>query len=323
MRRLFLALSIVLAALVFHPAGARAESYPNKPIKLMVPFAAGGAVDVLARLLSGKLGERIGQTVVIENRPGAGGTLATDAVAKAAPDGYTILHNTNGHAIGPALHRRLPYAPSDFTPVTQLVASMLVLVASPKTEIKSMQEFLALAKAKPGALNYGSSGIGNPLYLTMEMIKGATGIDVQAVPFRGDAQIHAALLAGEVQVAVVPAATARPLIEEGRLRALAVTGARRSPVMPDVPTIAEAGVKGVDSSGWHGWFVPAKTPADIVERIQRETVKVLHLPEVQARLKAMSYETVGSTPAEFAAFYDAELAKFVRLVKERNIPMQD
>src|SRR6185503_11100990 len=205
MRQFKLALAILLAAV----ASAHAQTYPTHPIRLIVPFAAGGAVDVLARLLASKLSDQLGQPMVVENRPGAGGTLAADAVAKSPPDGYTILQNTNGAAIAPALYNSLPFdAVHDFAPVTQLVASNLIVVASPKSGITSMTQLIAQAKANPGKLNYGSSGVGNPLHLTMEMIKHATGIDVLSVPFRGDAQINAALMAGEVEVAVVPLATA-------------------------------------------------------------------------------------------------------------------
>src|SRR6266851_2583916 len=213
MKRLCVAVAIALSTVAFHAGSVLAQTYPSKPIRLVVPFAAGGAVDVLARLLASKLTESIGQTLVVENRPGAGGNIAADAVAKAPPDGYTILQNTNGQAISPALYRNLPFdAVKDFAPVTQLVASNLILVASPKTEIASLAQLIALGKAKPGSLSYGSSGVGNPLHLTMEMLKRAAGIDVVAVPYRGDAQINAALIAGEVQIAVVPAATPRDIV---------------------------------------------------------------------------------------------------------------
>jgi len=312
-------LSLALASTLAH-----AQDYPTRPIKLVVPFAAGGAVDVLARLIGAKLADRFGQPVVIENRAGAGGNIGADAVAKSPPDGYTLLQNTNGQAITPALYRSLPFNPAtDFAPVTQLVASNLILVASPKLPVKSLRDFIALAKAKPGGMNYGSSGVGNPLHLTMEMLKHAAGLDIQAVAYRSDAQINTALMAGEVQAAVVPLATAVQLINDGRLLALGVTGAKRAAVLPGVPTIAEAGVPGFASTSWQGFFAPAKTPAAIVDRIQRETAAVLKLPDVESSLKAMAYEPVGSTPAEFAAFVKAETAKFARVVADAHIPMQD
>jgi tripartite-type tricarboxylate transporter receptor subunit TctC len=216
---------------------ACAESYPNRPVRIVVPFAAGGALDVLARLIGGKLSDGMGQPVIVENRAGAGGNLGADAVAKSPPDGYTILLTTNGLAIAPALYRKLPFDPAqDVTPVTQILASSLVLVASLRSQLASVQELIAAARSKPGGMNYGSTGAGNPLHLTMEMVKIAAGIDLQAVPYRGDAPLHAALIAGDVDVAVVPMATARPHIDGGRVRALAITGAQRSPALPDVPT---------------------------------------------------------------------------------------
>jgi tripartite-type tricarboxylate transporter receptor subunit TctC len=319
MRRLGFVLAAVAAALI--GSAAQAQDYPNRTIKVVVPFAAGGAVDVLARLVAAKVGDQVGQTMIIENRPGAGGTLGADAVAKAAPDGYTILQNTNGAAIAPALYKSLPFdATKDFAPVTQIVASNLVLVASPKAGIGSLKELIAQAKAKPGALNYGSSGLGNPLHLTMEMLKTATGINIVAVPFRGDAQIHAALLAGDVQVAVVPLATAVPHIKEGRIRALAITGAKRSDTIPDVPTVAEAAVPGFASSGWQGWFMPARTPPAIVARIRVEVAKAIALPDVRQRLRAMAYEPVGSKPAEFDAYFRSEIGKFTKVIADAKIP---
>jgi tripartite-type tricarboxylate transporter receptor subunit TctC len=316
-------LLILMTALAPVTGPARADTYPARPVRIVVPFVAGGAVDTLARLIGGKLGESMGQPVVIENRAGAGGNVGADAVAKAAPDGYTILLNTNGHAIAPALYRKLAFDPvQDFAPVTQLVASSLVLVARVKSELTNVQDLVAAAKSRPGGLNYGSTGVGNPLHLTMEMLKRATGIDIQAVPYRGDAPLHAALIAGEIEVAVVPMATARPHIEGGRVRALAVTGARRSPALPDVPTLSEQGVA-VESSSWQGFFVPAATPRDVVLRIQGETKKALEAQDVRERIKAFGAEPVGSTPEAFAATFKADLAKFARIVEEAGIPKQD
>jgi tripartite-type tricarboxylate transporter receptor subunit TctC len=290
---------------------------------MIVPVPAGGAVDVLARLMPSKIADQLGQPFIVENRPGAGGTLGADAVAKAPPDGYTILQNTNGAAIAPALYRSLPFdATRDFATVTQVVASNLVLVASPKSGIASLKELIAQARARPGALNYGSSGLGNPLHLTMEMLKTATGVDIVAVPFRGDGHINAALIAGDVQIAVVPLATAVPLIKDGRIRALAITGAKRSDTIPDVPTVAEAAVPGFASSGWQGWFMPARTPPAVVGRIQQEVVKALALPDVRERLRAMAYEPIGSTPAAFDAYFRSEIVKFTKVIADANIPKQ-
>jgi len=319
---------IVLAlgclALGLSGASARAQGFPERPVRIIVPFAAGGAVDDLARIIGARLGNAFRQPVLVENHAGAGGNLGADLVAKSVPDGLTILQTTNGQAISPALYRALPFdAVADFAPVTQLVASTLVLVTGPGLTVASPAELIALAKSRPGKLNYGSSGVGNPLHLTMEMIKFAAGIDIVPVPYRGDAQINTALMTGEVEVAVVPLATSLPLIAAGKLRALAVTSARRAAALPAVPTIAESGVPGFASSSWQGFFVPARTPRAVVEAIQRETVKVLQAPDVRARLAALSYEPVGSTPQEFEAYFKSELTRFAGVVKQAHIPPQD
>ena len=249
--------------------------------------------------------------------------MNSSVVETAPPDGYTILQNTNGAAIAPALYNSLPFDALQRLragdPARRLQPDP---GGEPKSGIASMQELIAQAKANPGKLNYGSSGVGNPLHLTMEMIKHATGIDILAVPFRGDAQINAALITGDVEVAVVPLATAVPLIQDGRIRGLAITGAKRSPTVPDIPTVAESGVPGFASNSWQGWFMAAKTPAPIVERIQQETAKALALPDVRARLAAMAYEGVGHPPAEFAAYYKDEIAKFTKVIADAKIPKQ-
>ena len=318
--------SLALAAIAFvaNALCAHAQPYPSKPIRIVVPYAAGGAVDVVARLIGAKLQETLGQPVIVENRAGAGGNAGADQVAKSPPDGYTILQNTNGQAIGPALYRHLPFDTlKDFIPVTQLVATSTVLVANPKLPAASAKDLIVLAKSKPGALNYGMTGVGNSLHLTMEMFKRAAGIEIQAIPYRGDALLNPALIAGEVDVAIVPIATAVPLIEGGQLRALAINSAKRSPVLPHVPTVSEDAIAGFEASGWQGYFVPARTPREVVALIQREAAKVLADPEVQVRLKAMGNDPLGSTPEEFAAKFRADLAKFASIVKAAQIPLQD
>jgi tripartite-type tricarboxylate transporter receptor subunit TctC len=324
MRQLTRALVIILVALSVAQSAALGQSYPTKPIRIAVPFAAGGAVDVVARLIGARLQESLGQPVIVENRAGAGGNAGADAVAKAPPDGYTILQNTNGQAISPALYRNLPFDTlNDFIPVTQLVGTFTVLVANPKVPAKTVKDLIALAKAKPGVLNYGMTGVGNSLHLTMEMLKRAAGIDIQAIPYRGDALLNPALIAGEADVAIVPIATAVPLIEGGQLRALAINSAQRSPVLPDVPTVSEDAIPGFEASGWQGYFVPARTPHDIVTRIQQETAKVLASRDIAERLRAMGNEPVGSTPEAFAMKFKADLAKFAKVVKDAQIPTQD
>ena len=315
---------IACALVLLGAMPASAQTYPSKPIRIVVPFVAGGAVDLLARIMGQKLTESLGQPVIIENRPGAGGNAAADLVAKSPPDGYTILQNTNGLAISPALYRKLPFDPvKDLVPVTQLVASQLLLVATPSLPVKTARELIELAKSKPGTLNYGMTGVGNPLHLTMEMLMHAGGVKFQAIPYRGDAPLNTALIAGEVHLAVVPFATAKPNIEAGKLRALGIAGAKRSPSLPDVPTIAESGVAGFESGSWQGWFVPAGTPPEVIALIQREAAKALKMPDVRARMDATANEVVGSTPAEFAVRYKADLARFAKVVKDAGIPQQD
>jgi tripartite-type tricarboxylate transporter receptor subunit TctC len=312
-----------LAALGLMAAEATAQTYPSQPVRIIVPFAPGGTVDVVARLIGHKMAETLG-TVVVENKPGAAGNIASEMVAKAPPDGHTILITTNGHAISPALYRKLKYDPvKDLTPVTQLNASSLVLVAGKKLAAQTLPDTVALAKAKPGSLSYGSTGVGNPLHLTMEMFKQRAGIDVLAVPYRGDAPLITALTAGEVELAVVPLPSARSHVEAGSLRPLGVANAKRNPAVPNVPTIAEQGFAGFDSASWHGLFVPAKTPHEIVQRIQQEARKALDSPEVRQRLTGFGIEPVGSPPEDFAALVRLDTEKYAEVVKNAGIPPQD
>ncbi len=320
--------ALSLSLLLLHAAEAQAQAiatnFPARPVHMVVPFAAGGAVDALARMVSPGLGESLGQPVVIDNRPGAGGNLAAESVARAAADGYTLLLTTNGHAISPALYRKLSFdAVKDFTPVTQLLATTLILVASPNFPAAGTRELIALARARPGALNYGSTGVGNPLHLTMELLKISAGVDIVPVPYKGDAPLSTALMAGEVDVAVVPLATSVQNIRAGRIKALAVTGTRRIASLPEVPTVAESGIPGFDSTSWQGLFAPSGTPRVIVERLQREIAKAVLAPDVRERLTGLGGEIVASTPEEFDAKFRSDLAMFARIVRDARIPLQD
>ena len=319
-----LRLAFAFLALAALSGESRAQAWPTGPVRIVVPFAAGGAIDTVARLIGQRLSEQLKQPVVIENRPGAGGNVGTDAVAKSAPDGYTLLLTTNGHAISPSLYRKLPYDPiRDFAPVTQLHASTLVLVAGKKLAAQSLAAMIAAAKAQPGSLSYGSTGVGNPLHLTMEMLKLQAGIDVVGIPYRGDAPLLTALTAGEIDMAVSPLPTTRPHIEAGNLRALGVTGAKRNPAVPDMPTIAEQGMPGFDSSSWHGFFVPAQTPREIVLRLYEESRKVLDAPDIRERLAKMGIEPVATAPDAFAALVKRDIEKFAEVVRKAQIPPQD
>jgi len=322
-RSILTAASLACAALVLCAGGAWAQSFPTKPVRIVVPFPPGGTVDVLARLIAPKMSDGLGQPVIVDNRGGAGGSIGTHAVAQAEPDGHTMLLTPNGIAIAPSMFRKLPYDPAkELTPVTQLISTMYIIVANPSLPAASMKEFIALAKAKPGTINYGSNGVTDPLQLTMELLKITAGIDVVPVPYKGVGPLNAAVLGGEIPVAVMPLSISVPSVKSGRLRALGVTGSRRAAVLPDTPTIAET-VAGFEAVGWQGLFVPAKTPRNIVERLNGEAVKALNAPEVRERVVAAGQEPVGGTVQDFEARFRSDLTTFARIVKEAGIPPQD
>ena len=317
-------LAAIGCALLWLGSVAHAQTWPAGPIKMIVPYAAGGATDALARLIAGKLQDQMNTPVIVDNRAGAGGNLGTNVVAKAAPDGYTILFNINGHAISPAIYKSLPYdADKDFVRVTQLVSTTSVMVVLPTLPVKSLPDLIAYTKANPGKLNYGSTGVGNSLHLIMEMVKHATGMDIQMVPFRGDAPLFSAMFGGEVQVAIVPLVTAKAHIDSGALRAIAVTTAKRAGSLPDVPPIAEQGVPGFDVPGWMGLFAPAGTPRPIVERLWHESQKALATPDVGPVLANLGLEPIASGPQEFDKRYFSDREKFQQVVRDANIPLQD
>lgn len=311
---------LLLAAFVsFAINQVNAQNYPNRPVRIIVPFSAGGTVDGLARLIGNKLSEQLHQPFLPDFRPGGGGTIGANDVAKSPPDGYTILHNTVGQAIAPAIFKSLPFNTfRDFIPVTQIVASNLVMVATPGLRAHSIGELIALAKQRPGKLNYGMTGIGNPLQLAMEMFKHETNTDIQAVPYRGDANIMVALMSGEVQLAIVSMAIAKPMVDDGRIRALGVTGTKRVASLPDVPTIGET-VPGYTAISWHGFFLPANTPKKIVDALQQETAKALASADVRKRLQDWSDEPIGSRPEVFQAYFKNEVEKYKKVAKEAGI----
>jgi tripartite-type tricarboxylate transporter receptor subunit TctC len=323
MTRLCWALCIGLVALGV-AREASGQSYPTRPIRVVVPFPAGGGVDTMARIIGHKLSERIGQPVLVEHRPGAGGTLGADVVAKAPPDGYTVLLTVNALAISAALYRTLPFDPlKAFEPVTHVAASQFVLVGSQKMPAATIQELIALARAKPGTLNYGSSGLGAPLHLLAEMFKHAAGLDITHIPYRGDAPMLTALLSGDVQIAFMPQGTGVPQVQNQQVRGLAITGRKRSTALPELPTLLEAGVKGLEDGSWYGLFAPAGTPRDIVARLRGEVAEVLKSPDVVERLRSSGNEPVGSTPQQFDALYKADIVKFAKIIADANIPKID
>ena len=316
-------LSLALLAAVLS-CGAFAQAYPARTVTIVTPFSPGGPVDTMARVFASKLNESMGQSVIVDNRAGAGGAIGMNSVAKAEPDGYTLLYTPNSIAINPALYRKLPFnAEKDLIPVTQALSTTLVIAAHPKIKIGTVQELVALAKSQPGKLNFGSSGVADPLQLGMEMLKISSGIDMLAIPYKGQGPMFAALLAGEVDVAVVSLQAALAPSRAGQLRLLAVTGAKRSIAIPDVPTVAESGVPGYEISSWHGFFAPAGTPREIVMRVQREVARAVQLPDVRQRVESTGNEVVGSTPEEFEAKFRADVARFKKIVQDARIPPQD
>jgi tripartite-type tricarboxylate transporter receptor subunit TctC len=298
-------------------AAADRSAYPTKPIRFIVTFAAGGGTDIFARAIALKFTEAWGQPVIVDNRAGGNGNIGTDIVAKAQPDGYTILLTTNATiVINPHL-QKLPYDPvRDFEPVSQVAALPFVLVAHPSLAAKSVPELIALAQAKPGQLNYGSSGGGGGAHLSGEMMQTMTGIRMTHVPYKGAAPALIALLSGEVQFMFVSILTVTPLVESGKVRALGVTSAKRSPSLPNVPAMAEApGLTGFETDLWYGMLAPARTDPRIVNQLYKETSRVLALPELKGRFEPTGTVMVGSTPKEFAATIKSDLAKWAKVIK--------
>jgi len=306
------------------PGMALAQEYPTRNVIMVVPFAAGGPVDAMARLIGPKMAEGLGQPVVIENRAGASGFLGMGSVAHAAPDGYTILYSPISIAIAPALYRKLSFdAEKDLVPVSQIVSTTLVLAANPKANVQTVKDLVARAKAEPGKLNFGSSGVADPLQLGMEMLKTMTGTDMLPIPYKGQGPMFQALLAGEVDVAIVSMQSALSQFKNGRLKPLAITAAKRSRALPDLPTMEENGLVGYDLTSWHGLFAPAGTPREIIARLQREAARAVQTAEVKQRVESTGNEVVGSTPSEFDAKYRADIARFKQIVKDAKLPFQD
>ena len=314
-----LALFLALIAL---PAAA--QQFPSKPVRVIVPFPAGGAVDTITRVLGAQLTETWKQPVLVENKPGAAGNIGADIVAKSPADGHVLLITTHGFTITPNLYLKMPFdTVKDFAPVTQLLASYTVVVASIGSGFKSLKDMIAAAKAKPGAINYASSGIGAPLHLVMEMIKSQAGIDITHVPYKGDSEMIPALFNNDAQVAVLPSISAIPHIREKRLIALGVTSTARAKALPEVPTLDEAGLKGFKYVGWIGIFAPAATPKPIVDQVQRDMAKALKSKDIQDRLPSWGYEAVGSMPQQFAERFKADLMLNAKVIKDAKIPMRE
>jgi tripartite-type tricarboxylate transporter receptor subunit TctC len=303
--------------MLFAMGFAQAETYPSKPIRFVVPYPAGGPLDTVARLLGQKVSESVKQPVIVDNKPGAGGNIGADAVAKSAPDGYTILLGAVAtHAINPTLYKSIPYdAARDFIPVTQVASTPNVLVVNPSVPAANVREFIAYAKANPGKLNFGSGSTGSAGHLAGELFKAMAGVDMTHVPYKGAAPAMNDLIGGQIQLMFDNLASALGQVRAGRVRALAVTTATRTPLAPELPTIAESGLPGFDINTWFGIFVPANTPREVVDRLHGEFTRALALPDVKERMLTLGAEPVGSTPEEFAAYIRAEGAKYARVIK--------
>jgi tripartite-type tricarboxylate transporter receptor subunit TctC len=302
---------------------ALAQGYPSKPVRIVVPFGPGGVGDISARVLAQKLTESLGQQVLVENRPSAGGIVASEIVAKAEPDGHTLLLLTNGQAVSVSLFKSLPYdAVNDFAPVSTLGLFDMVVLVNSEWKIGSVRELIAAAKASPGKLNIGTINPGGTQHLAAELFKSMAGIDVQTVPFKGTPAVLTALRGNEVQAAFEFIAPALAQIKSGALKPLAVTSNHRFSGLPDVPTIAESGVAGYDASAWNGIAAPARTPREIVERLSKEVNAAVASPEVKQRLHGLGVEARGSTPEEFRAFLVSEIGKWKDVIERAKIPKQ-
>jgi tripartite-type tricarboxylate transporter receptor subunit TctC len=315
------ALLLIGALLAGTPANA--DDYPSKPIRLIVPFAAGGAVGAVARVLSAPLAASLGQAVVIDNRGGAGGIIGMDAVAKSPADGYTLLLAHSGLTYMPGLYRKLPFDPvKDFDGVITAVSGSYVMAVSAEAPFKTLAELIAYAKAHPGQLTYGSAGIGSTLHLAAEFFKRAAGVDILHVPYKGAAQATTDLVGGQVQMMFGPLVAVMPLAEAGKLRALAVTSAKRSALAPNVPTMIESGIAGFEVSGWYGLAAPAGTPKAAAARINGETNRALKSPELIEQFRLQGYEPLGGTPDEMNAQIKTDVERWTKIIRDAGIQPQ-
>lgn len=294
-----------------------ADSFPTKPVRLVVAFPIAGATDILARHFALKMSEQLGYQMIVDNRPGAGGTIGSKIVSGAIPDGYTVtMGTTSTHAIGPHLYTNKPYDPiNDFTAVTQMCVSPTVMMVAAQVPAKSLKEFIALAKAQPGKLNFGSSGIGTQFHLSGELLKLLAGINIVHVPYKGTALVYPDMIAGQIQMLFDVPPAALTFIKQGRVRALGISGAKRTPVLPDTPTIAEAGLAGYEADLWWGLFAPPKMAKDRLARVHAESVKALTSAEVKERYAGMGTDVVASVPDAFTTFLKVESAKWEKVVK--------
>jgi len=304
------------ASVLANDAGA--QPYPNRPIRCIIPYIAGSSPDVVGRLVGPKSSERLGQPLVIDNRGGANSIIGTETAVRSLPDGYTILLGATALAINPSLYKLSYDAAKSFSPISQTVAVHFLLVVHPSLPVKTVAEFVTLAKARPGQLTFGSSSTGSPGHLSGELLQNLARIKLVHVPYKGGPQATADLIGGQIQMQFDPITTSLPHVKAGKIRALAVSSVKRSTILPDMPTIAET-VPGFNMVGWQGFLVPAGTPSEIIQRLHREIVAVFALPDVRQRIFELGYETVGSSPREFAEFMRADTAQFAKIISGAGI----
>ncbi len=320
-RRALLVALISLGAIVPATSLAQAASYPNKPIRIIVPFAVGGIADTFGRVIGIKLTEAWGQPVIIENKTGAGGNIGAELVAKSPPDGYTLVIGNNGtHAVNVALFKTIPFDPvKDFVPIAHIMEAEGLLVVNPSIKANSVREIIELARAQPGQVSYASGGLGTTSHLAGELFKSTAKVDMIHVPYKGNSPAIADLLSGQTQISFATMPTVLPHVKAGKLRAIASIGLARTVALPDVPTVAESGLPGFEVSNWIGLFAPAGTAPDIVAKLNAEVQKIMRSPDVQKRLEAEGGRFVPTTPTQFAAFQRDELVKWARIIKDANI----
>ena len=311
----------VFSALLFSVA-TLAQGYPDRAVKIIVPFASGGPTDAMARILAQKLTENLGQSFVVENRAGAGGNIGMSLGAKAPPDGYTLTMVSSSFVVNPSLYNNVPYdAHKDFLPITLAAASPNLIVVNPAVPAKTLQELVALVHANPGKYSYAQPGIGTTPHLSGELLRLTSGIDIVSAPFNGAGPAISSVLAGHTPVAFTALPPAMAQVKGGTLRALAITGAKRNPELPDVPTMAEAGFAGQEAETMQGLLAPAGTPKDIVEKLHREVVKIVSQPDTRAKLLAMGCDPVGNTPEQFSAYINSEIARWSKVVREAKLKL--
>ncbi len=314
---------LLIPLAVFGGAVQAADSYPLRPIRMIVAYPPGGGTDQVGRVMAEQLTLTLGQQVVVDNRGGATGNIGTELAARAAPDGHTLLMgNVAPNAVNVSLFKKLGFDPvKDFSPVSLVAITPNILVAHPSMPVKTVKELIAYAKAKPGALNFPSAGVGSSSHLAGEMLKSMAGISMVHVPFKGGGPAMVATIAGEVQIMFATMPAAMPHVKSGKVRPVAVTTAKRSQAMPGLPTIAEGGIKGYEAATWYGLLAPARTPKAVIDRLHGDTVKILAGP-VRQRLEAMGFEPDGGTPAQFAAYIRSEIAKWAKVIKDAGIPAE-